>query len=105
MEEAVTTRMRKADERPKAGDLAVSHIPRYVRTEQEIRDALRTVCRVMWDGYTTDHVWSIPADPKRDIDLILSDALAELSLRRKGRWPADRSFDPDNSAWPKIEGE
>jgi hypothetical protein len=57
------------------------------RTEKELRDVVSTLCDVLWNGGKLrpgQHLWSIPADPERDFDIILSDAITELvELRAK----------------------
>ena len=55
-------------------------------SEEKLRNVVRTLCDVIWHGRLKpgDHLWSIPADPDRDFDLILSDAITELvELRAK----------------------
>lgn len=55
------------------------------RTIDELRQALRTVCEVIWNGGKAvpgQHVWSIPVDKERDFDCILGDGITELEALR-----------------------
>jgi len=53
---------------------------RLVRSEEQLRSTVSLLCHYIWDKQLRpgEHLWSIPADPSRDFDFILSDAIAEL---------------------------
>jgi len=53
-------------------------------SRENLRRILRVVCCTIWDKRVPsgEHLWSIPADPRRDFDCILSDAIEELVTGR-----------------------
>lgn len=61
------------------------------RPIDEIRQALSRIHKVAI-GESTDSYMSIPADPKRDADLILSAAIDELAALRLTRDQAERDL-------------
>jgi len=70
--------------------------PMKIRSEQVLRDALKTLCNFVWRrGKLSpgEHIWTIPADPERDFDCILSDAIDELVARRAAALPAEAPQD------------
>ena len=54
------------------------------RSIAQLRQTLQVLCNFIWNGKlaTGEHLWSLPADPERDFDIILSDAIDELEQRR-----------------------
>ena len=57
-------------------------------TIEELRHIVSVLCKTLWTKHVPDgeHLWSIPADPKRDFDFRLSAAIDELEKLR-GRTP------------------
>jgi hypothetical protein len=51
----------------------------------QLRSVLKTLCNFVWNGRLEagEHLWSIPANPERDFDIILSDAIDELEEQRQ----------------------
>lgn len=60
--------------------LALARSPRFRHTEEKMREALQRFVRVAWWGTTSRPVpiFSIPARPEEDADMILADAITEL---------------------------
>ena len=52
---------------------------------EKLRERLNTVVEFIWDGKIPAgrKLWTIPADRDEDFDIVLSNALRELELRRR----------------------
>ena len=86
-----------------------SHPARRIRTRTQYRRShlrlnatLGMICRFVWSGSRDpgDHFWSIPADPRRDFDCILADAICELRDRRNAMAAAGMK-----SPWGDLEAD
>ena len=57
---------------------------REMRTEGQLRETLNKLCGFVWNGKRGlgEHLWTIPVDPDRDFDCILTDAIDELLMLR-----------------------
>lgn len=53
-----------------------------VRTEDEIRDALKRMCDTVWGNQVRPAFWHIPVNQETDVDCILYDAFTELKRYR-----------------------
>lgn len=59
-----------------------------IRTEDEIRGALRRMCDTVWNkAAAREPFWHIPVDLERDVDVILYDAFDELKRYRAAFGP------------------
>ena len=73
-------------------------VQRYKRPIATLNKVLSMLCGTVWhkESKSGEHVWSIPVDPYRDFDCILSDAIAELEWRRTLMGDVDES----DETWP-----
>ena len=61
---------------------------------EKLRDTVQTLAATIWDNKEPPgkRLWSIPADPDNDFDLVLTDAIAELEARRSAMEAAGIEF-------------
>lgn len=76
------------------------------RSIEELRNVVSMLCHFICHRQTRpgDHLWSIPVDPERDFDCILTDAIDELERLRAAPQERHHSMWNANGDWYFRDG-
>jgi hypothetical protein len=71
------------------------------RSIEQLRGVVSMLCHFIWFRQTRpgEHMWSIPADPERDFDCVLSDAITELEQLRAAVLASSRPQNEQEHLW------